>query len=451
MKDYEVLVIGGGPAAMTLAKYIGREMKTALIRPEDHSMIYCAMPYAVEGLLDPTKTMKSDSIVTDSGAELIRDTVLAVDFEDQRASCISGKTYSWERLVIATGAEPILPPIPGSELEGVTAFKTEEDMQRIIDFVDSGIKDAVVVGAGAIGVELSQALAAKKVNTTLVDMAVTVLPNLLDSDMAAGLSEELRDQKVQLRLGSKISAVKGESRAEEVQLENGEVLPAQLVVFAVGTRAKTDIFADSGLEIANDGIVVDSTMRTNIDQVYAIGDCVSFHSGITGERSAGKLATNAIPMARVLADNLLGRRREYRGFFNGAATKIGNIFAGGTGLTEAEAGKRYDTISSSAEFSTAFPIMPNAKKVSLKLIFDRENGRLLGGQVRSGEPVTDKVDQITMAVQYGLSADDLLEFSYSSQPWQSFYPAHNLLVKAAEEAVRQLDPRRDTVLNRARQ
>ena len=192
-----------------------------------------------------------------------------------------------------------------------------------------------------------------------------------------------------------------------------------------------------------DGIVVDGGMHTNIKDVYAVGDCVSYFSGITGERSGGKLATNAVPMARVLADTLQGGRREYEGFFNGSATKAGNLYIGGTGLKEAEARARYDTLVSYAQFTTAFPIMPTAKKVKLKLIAERSSGRILGGQVVSGEPVTDKVDQLTMAVQFGLTARQLLGFSYSSQPWQSFYPAHNLLVKAAESLVAEM--RADTL------
>lgn len=329
MKSFDVLVIGGGPAAITLAKNLGKEMNMALIRPEDHSMIYCAMPYAIEGLLETDKTLKSDKIVTDAGAKLIRETVTAVDLEGRRVSCAGGQEFGWERLVIATGAEPILPPIPGHELEGVTVFKSQRDMERIAAMVEHGVRDAVVVGAGA--------------------------------------------------------------------------------------------------------------MRTNIEDVYAAGDCVSYYSGITGERSGGKLATNAVPMARVLADTLRGRPREYEGFFNGSATKAGELFVGGTGLKEAEARARYDAVVSYAEFTTAFPIMPTAKKVKLKLIADRQSGRILGGQVVSGEPVTDKVDQITMAIQFGITARQLLGFSYSSQPWQSFYPAHNLLVKAAEGLVAKMN------------
>src|SRR6056297_1245653 len=458
VKSFDVLVIGGGPAAITLAKNLGKEMNMALIRPEDHSMIYCAMPYAIEGLLETDKTLKSDKIVTDAGAELIRDTVIGVNFEEKRVSCAGGQEFGWQRLVIATGAEPILPPIPGHELDGVTVFKSQKDMERIAAMVERGVGDAVVVGAGAIGVELAQALAAKDINTHLVDMVDAVLPNLADADMTAAAADELESAGVRLHLGRKVAGLVAAGGSENVatraagpdssavsavELESGERIPAQLVVFAVGMKPNVELFEGSGLEMVRDGIVVDGAMQTNIEEVYAVGDCVSYYSGITGERTGGKLATNAVPMARVLADTLRdrdrGRDREYGGFYNGSATKAGELFVGGNGLKEAEARERYDAVVSFAEFTTAFPIMPTAKKVKLKLIADRQSGRILGGQVVSGEPVTDKIDQITMAIQFRITARQLLGFSYSSQPWQSFYPAHNLLVKAAEGLVAKMD------------
>jgi len=454
MNKFDLLVIGGGPAAITLAKNMGPKTKMGIIRPEDHSMIYCAMPYAIEGLLDPSKTLKSDKIVEDTGADLIRDKVISVDFKAKQVSCVSGVEYAWEQLVIATGAEPILPPLPGHELSGVTVFKSETDMVCIEGYVERGIRNAVVVGAGAIGVELAQALGSKDITTHLVDMVDAVLPNLADPEMTAGAIKELEGSGVQLHLGRKVQSLEGTSEGTSegttsqnslaadtvsaVLLDNDERLPAELVVFAVGMKPNVELFKDSGLNMERDGIVVDGGMRTNIKDVYAVGDCVSYFSGITGERSGGKLATNAVPMARVLADNLQGRPREYEGFFNGSATKAGSLYIGGTGLKEAEARSRYDTAVAYAEFTTAFPIMPTAKKVKLKLIAERSSGRILGGQVVSGEPVTDKVDQLTMAVQFGLTARQLLGFSYSSQPWQSFYPAHNLLVKAAESLVSEL-------------
>ncbi|MBN1241258.1 MAG: FAD-dependent oxidoreductase [Spirochaetales bacterium] len=453
MKTYEALVIGGGPAAISLVKTIGPKLRTAVIRPEDHSLIYCAMPYAIEEKVPMAKTFKRDELVTDTGAELIRDTVSSVDFDARTVATASGAVYGWERLVIATGARPLLPPLPGVELPGVFTFKTEDDMKAIAAAIDAGATRAVVVGAGAIGIELAQAFVERGLETHVVEFAPSILPNLVDADMVEEALADLARMGARMHLDHGVSALREHGRVEEVALSKGEPIrflddeeaesgesdaaPRGIVVFAVGTRAETALFAGGPLELGPQGIVVNGRMETNIPGVYAVGDCVQFASAITGELAPGKLATNAVPMGKLLGAALLGSKVEYRGFYNGAATKVGPWFVGGVGLTEAQARKRHEIMVGEASLTTTFPIMPESKPARLKLVADRATGKLLGAQIVSGAPVTDKVDQLTMAIQYGIPVAELEYFSYSSQPYQSYYPADNLIV----HAVRAMAPR----------
>jgi len=449
MGKIELLIIGGGPAAITIAKNIGTKKQTAIIRPEDHSMIYCAMPYAIEGMMELEKTLKSDSIVTDAGVELIRDYVTDIDFNKKIVTTEAGESYEYEDLVIASGADPILPPIEGSDLSGVMTFKTEEDLRSIIDKVKTETKEAVVVGAGAIGIELAQVLDEVGIKTHLVDMDSTILPNMMDSDMIEAVQKALDKTNITFHLGERVSSMRGETCVEKVLFESGrEILfdTKPLVVFAVGMRPSVDFLKDSELAIGRTGIIVDDYMKTNIDHVYAVGDCCEFRSAVTGEIILGKLATNAVPMGRLLAKNLLGDNRKYSGFYNGAATKVMNYFVGSTGLSEkAAASKGYDYVAGKAKMKTAFPIMPFTKDIELKLIVDRTTQTVLGGQVVSGEPVTDKIDQITMAVQFGVHVRQLAQLSYSAQPYQSFFPANNLLAHASEMIINQLDKSKKTI------
>ena len=454
MDKYNILVIGGGPAAITIAKTVQGKMSVGIIRPENHSMIYCAMPYVIEGLLPFEKTLKKDAIVTEAKASLIRDTVSKVNFDAKTVTTVKNVEISYDKLVIATGATPILPPIPGRNLDGVMTFKTEKDLQKIMGLVNSGLKKAVVVGAGAIGIELAQALNERMVETHLVDMADYILPNMVDYEIVEETQESLIKSGINLHLKSKVTSLGGTDKVEEVLLENTQIihfdqmdhcseagaaaLPG-LVVFAVGMKPNLELFAGTDLKIEQDGIVVDNKLATNIKCVYAAGDCCQFTSGITGKIVSGKLATNAVPMARVLANNFLGGNRAYPGFFNGTATKIGDFYIGGTGFSENTAGKHFDIEVGYAEFTTSFPIMPGTTKVRLKLIADRKTHRIIGGQFVSGKPVTDKVDKITMAIQYGITLEQLINFSYSAQPYQSFYPAHNLIVKAAENILNKIN------------
>lgn len=450
-KQFDVLIIGGGPAAITIVKTLAGKKKAAVIRPEEHSMIYCAMPYVIEKILPMEKTFKKDELVTSTGAELIRDTVTKVDFGSKSVFTASGEEYRYEKLVIATGASPFLPPVPGKDLEGVMTFKTEADLRKILAGTENGLRRAVVVGAGAIGIELAQALKSVGVETHLVDMETQVLPNLVDGDMAMEAENRLTAMGINLHLGERVTALKGEKAVHELVFQSGKSIPLHsngngaptdkgsgLVVFAVGVKPDVHLFRDTDLETGRDGIVVNERMETNIKDVYAAGDCVQFTNAITGEITNGKLATNAVPMGRVVAKNLLGENATYQGFFNGAATKIEDLFIGGTGLSEKSAAGKFDIVTGEAELTTMFPIMPGASKVRLKLVANRTNGKILGGQVSGGAPVAEKVDLVTMAVQNEMTLEEAAMFSYSSQPYQSFFPADNLLVAAAQDAKKKL-------------
>ena len=451
MNTFEILVIGGGPAGITLAKRLGKHYLTGIIRPEPHSMIYCAMPYVIENEIPLEKSFKSDSLVTDSGADLIRSAVTRVDFESKTVTTEDGEVYRYQHLIIATGADPILPPIPGADAKGVFVFKTGRHLREIKETIDKhDIEHAVVVGAGAIGIEVAQALNKVTKGCHLVDMTPHVLPNLVEGDMIPPIEEKLIESGIQLHLNAKVEKLEGKEWVSHVILDTGEKIPLGesaendgngprgVVVFSVGMRPRTELFANTGLKIGRQGILVNDKMETNIKDVYAVGDCVQFTSGITGEVVPGKLATNAVPMARMLAKNFIGDNRQYQGFFNGAATKVEDLFVGGTGLKESEARNHFDVIVSYTELTTIFPILPNPKKIKMKLIADRKTRRVLGAQMVSGSPVIDKLNTVTLAIQNKLTLQHLAELSYAAQPYQSFYPANNIIVACAEKILDQL-------------
>ena len=451
VEKFDIVVIGGGPSGISLAKVLGRKVKMAVVRQEYKSMIYCAMPYAIEGLMPIEKVYKKDELITGNGAVLIRGVAEKIDFGEKKVILKNSGPIKYDKLIIATGAYPFIPPIEGSSLDGVMGFKTEDDLRRIKGMIDAGLNKAVVVGAGAIGVELAQALKSTGLKVTLIDMADSIVPNMLDKDMMNDITTLIPQNGIGLILNARVSRLEGKNYVEriilsdnesisfedapEVKIPTGKIIKG-LVVFSVGVKPDTTLLKDSGIEIGKDGIIVNSRMETNLKDVYACGDCAQFKSGITGKVMQGKLATNAVPMAKVLGRYLAGEDREYPGFYNGAATKIYDYYVGGTGFTEKLARDNgYDVIAGYGKTTTRFSIMPGAKILRVKLIADRKTGRIIGGQIVSGEPVAARIDLITFAIQRKCTVKDLTSLSYAAQPYQSFFPAANAIVLAAEDAL----------------
>ncbi|MDP8221806.1 MAG: FAD-dependent oxidoreductase [Candidatus Lernaella stagnicola] len=456
-RHVEHLIIGGGPVGIQAARLIKHHQPDAdvlVVRPEPHSLVYCAIPYAIEGLFPLSKTLKSDTLITEVGAKLVRGKAVALDVKKRVVTLENGDAIEFKKLLLATGATPFVLPVPGVELDHIFTVKTAADATKVIEALTgdaecyddqptdmhTGAKKAVVIGAGAIGLEQALAYRTHNVEVHLVDIMDHPLPMLIDPDMSDPITKELRDAGVHLHLGTGLKAFHGDTAVAAVELSNGTVIDLEegvdFVIISAGMRPDIALVAGSGIETDKDGIVVDSRMETNIPGIWAAGDCTQFHSAIDGGTIGGKLATNAVPMAKVAALNMVGKQAAYDGFFNGAITIAGKVRVGGTGFSETMAAKRgMDVYATYGASKTRFPMMPGSGDVRVKLIFRKGNHRIVGGQVVGSEGVAERIDLITLAIQTKLTAADLAKFSYSAQPWQTFFPAKNAIVEAAEKAV----------------
>jgi NADPH-dependent 2,4-dienoyl-CoA reductase/sulfur reductase-like enzyme len=411
------------------------EWSVTMLRPEPASMVYCAIPYALEGLIPREKALKSDELVTGAGVELVRDHAQELDLREKWVRTRGGERIDYERVLLVAGAEPFVPPVPGAGLDRVETMKSQEDMDRVLGYLDRGAQKAVVVGAGAIGIEQAIAYRNRGMEVHLVDLQDRILPHLTDADTSEPGREILEEMGIQLHLRTKIAGFRGRAAVAGVDLSDGTSIDLDegddFVVLAIGMKPNVSLF-EGQLELAPDGIVVDERMWTGMPDTFAAGDCTQCISGIDGKPLGGKLATNAVPQAKVAALNLLGQQARYPGIFNGAATVVGDLRIGGTGFTETYARSRgFEPVVSVGESTSRFPMMPGAKPVRVKLVADAATGRLIGGQVRGYEAVAERVDVITLAIQQGMTGAELAGLSYSAQPWQTFFPAKNAIVEAA--------------------
>ena len=408
-----VVILGGGPAGITAAKLLRGfrpDWEVTMVRPEPSSVIYCAIPYVVEGLLDIDRICKSDDIVTETGTNLVKERATKVDFGGKTVTTDGGKELPYDKLLIALGA------------------------------ITPNSHKALIVGAGNIGIEMAQAMNRRGLETSIVEMANHVLPAMMDMDMVVDVERELRGRGIDLMTGV---GVKSFDRSGNVisraHLTDGGTISLNeygeddLIVMSVGVRPEVELFKGTELPMGPMGIIVDDKMETGIPNVWAAGDVCQYSSFLDGEIVGGKLATNAVPMAKVAARNMVGLEWNYQGFVNGAVTVVDPMRIGGVGFSEEACRKKgLDVVIGRGKTTTRFPMMPGATEVTVKLIFKRD-GKLIGGQVVGGEAVAERIDTLTMAIKAGFSAKDLMSFDYCSQPWQTFFPASNAIVAAAED------------------
>lgn len=458
LRQTDVLVIGGGPAgiqATRMLKLSRPKWTVTVLRPEPYSMVYCAIPYALEGLFSPEKTFKKDSMVTDVGAELLRLNAVKVNPEDHTVDLEDGSSIHYAKLFICVGATPIRPSLPGANLANVYTVKKGEDMLRLLDRLNGGrdycVDDAtssvpkgltaVVVGAGSIGLEQAAAYRARGAEVHLIEMQNGPLPIMLDDKTCFDrVTEKILETGIHLHVGVSLEAMLGDEECEAVVLSDGTRIALEpgrdFVVLAIGMKPEIDFLDLDLFKHEGDGLVVDSRMRTSVTDVWAAGDCTTFHSGIDGKPIGGKLATNAVPMAKVAAQDMMGMQAHYPGFFNGAVTVMGDLRIGATGFTETVARNRgFEVFSTTAEQPTRFPMMPDKGWIRVQMTFEKGSLRLVGAQMIGTESVAERIDLLTLAIQRSLSATDLTQLSYSAQPWQTYFPAKNVIVEAATAAV----------------
>ena len=428
-KTMKILIIGGVAAGTKTAAKLKREDRSAevtvITKDRDISYAGCGLPYYVGGLIEnreelivntPAKYAGLTGVEVKTGKEAI---ALCVDKKEVIVKDVetgAEEAYGYDKLVLTVGASPAKLPIEGTDLSGVFQMRTPDDAENIRSYVEENqVKKAVVIGAGFIGLEVAENLKAKGIQVTVIDFASQILPNIVDAEVAVYAKKHLLKEGIRVITGTKADAIMGNDHVTGVKTSAG-LLRCELLIMAAGIRPNTDFLQDSGLEMFKGTILVDKTMKTNLEDVYAAGDCVMVTNRITGKPQWSPMGSSANLEGRTLAQVLTGTKKEYPGVLGTGVVKLPNLNIGRTGLTEEQAKNAgYDVVTVVAPTDDKAHYYPDAGFFITKLSADRESHKLLGVQVLGNGAVDKMVDIAVMGINMGAVLEDFenADFAYA--------------------------------------
>ncbi|TKB51135.1 CoA-disulfide reductase [Ferrimonas sediminicola] len=441
----KIVIIGGEAAGMSAAAKARRTDRDAEIIVFEQSQVVsfgaCGLPYFIGDSFDDSGFMAERSVAQfrESGIDLrVGHRVERLD-PAKRSLLVTdlarGRSFPqpFDKLMIATGAAPVAPPIEGLDLERVFFLKTLEDGLALKPLVQSDeIRDVVVIGAGYIGLEVAEALVHQGKRVRVIERTDRVLSESFDAEIGEMIEAELREKGVKLHLGESVTALEGEAQVRQVASELGQY-PADLVILATGVRPNTGFLADSGIDrLANGAIVIDPQGRTSLPDVYAAGDCATVPHRVSGRPAYLPLATSANKLGRMIGENLCGNQKVFPGTLGSAGVKVLGVEAGRTGLSEREArslGLAYRTVVINDKNTTNY--VAGQSDLRVKLVYAEEDKRLLGGQVAGGPGAVLRVDALAAAIHGGLTTEDLgmLDLVYAppfARTWDALNVAGNV-------------------------
>lgn len=427
----KLLIVGGvagGASAAARARRLSEDAHIVLFeRGPDVSFANCGLPYYVGGqIAEREKLLVTKPALLRSRFNLDVRTQSSVESIDRTKKTVrvrdlaSGREYEepYDKLILATGAAPFRPAIPGIDLPGVFTLRNLQDTDAIKECVDRGAKQAVLLGGGFISLELAENFVRRGLSTTVVERNQQILTPF-DQEMTTPIVQELASKGVTLLLGQTAEALEQTADGLVVCLNSGQRLPAQLVVFGVGVRPENKLAVDAGLEVGpRGGICVNDQLQTNDLDIYAVGDAIEVKDCVSGDPTQVPLAGPANRQGRIAADNVLGRAARYRGTQGTAIVGVFDKTAAMTGASE----KSLRRASRSFRKIYIHPMhhagyYPGAEAMVLKLLFDPISGRVLGAQATGGAGVDKRIDVLAVAIQAGMTVFDLeeMELAYAPQ------------------------------------
>ena len=440
-----LVVIGADAAGMTAASQVrrrNRDFEVVAYEMGNHaSYAACGEPYHIAGIIDPIDKLiaRTPEQFARAGVELhLRHEVTAIDLDRRIVEVrdADGETTletGFDHLLVSTGARAFVPPMPGRGLEGVHTLRTLGDAAALRSIADAGSGNAVIVGAGYIGLEVAEAFHTKGWNVTVVEGLPAVLSRTLDGDLGEQVAEAVRSMGIDVLTGAMVEQIEGTDRVTGVSIAGGSV-PADVVVLSIGSRPVVELAREAGIPLGETGaIAVDNHQRTGIEGVWSAGDCAEVLHRISGMPVNLHLGTVANKTGRVAGVNITGGDLAFPGSLGTAITRVHDLEIATTGLRSSDAAAAgLDVVDATVSGGTIAHYMPGSEKFTIRVTAEVGTGRLIGAQIVGGRGSAKRIDVFATAIWEGMSAGTLEWVDLAYAP--PFAPVWDLIAIAARKA-----------------
>jgi len=448
----EILIVGAGPTGTTAAlqsRKLDKKAKIALLTEEPYpEYSRCGLPYVVSGAVSSLESLVSypaEFYERTSGIKLMLNTrAHEIDPNGKTVSARNLKTGNegslhYDSLILACGGRPVLPPIKGVDKEGVFTIRTIEDVRSLLDHLKVvTIKSAVIVGAGLVGMETSEALLRKGLEVTVVEILPEILQGILDPDMATVIRERAQQAGVKILTGTVVEEILGDKRVRGVKVLNGE-MEAETVIIATKVKPNVDLAERSGIRIGETGAIdVDEYMKTSVEDIYAAGDCVETRDVVSGRKTLIQLATTAVRQGLVAGANAVGGHERYLGSTGVCTTELFGIEVASAGITTGSAGAvGMSPISARVSAPVRPTYFPSRESCTVKLLSNRQDERLIGVQIIGEDGVSERANLVAHALHMQQDVDEFAKMETCYAPpvasvWDPLFVAAQALTRKLE-------------------